>query len=342
MPKRYLGNIITDTPTPPADGFSDTSASGVWSLAEAFAYTKAGLWPSQANGAAEYAYMLGFQDSNRERTLIASTGTSTNFGTMSDTSNTYQGATSSNTRGIVGGSGVTTNDFLYWTLATDGTTQVFGDAVVSGTARLTGNNTRAISARMSSVDNSIEYLTIASTGNGTDFGDLTVARAVMGGASSATRSLFLGGWPADAVFDTVDCITIGTTGNATDFGDLTGPRAFNGGLADGTRAVCSAGNSNTSPTTYVNTMDYVTMASTGNFSDFGDATQTSRGWAGAAGSTKGLFMGSDAGSGSWDTNRIDSITIQSTGNATDYGDLVKTNGRRFGACSNATVAVQPS
>ena len=113
-------------------------------------------------------------------------------------------------------------------------------------------------------------------------------------------------------------------------------------MADGTRGVCSGGLSNAGPTTYVNTMDYCTIASTGNFTDFGDATQSSRRWRGAAGATRGLFMGADAGSGSFDTNRIDSITIQSTGNATDYGDLVKSGGTTFGSMSNATVAVQPS
>jgi len=49
MPKRYLGNIITDTPTAPAGSFATSAASGVWSVAEANAYTKAGLWPIAGN-----------------------------------------------------------------------------------------------------------------------------------------------------------------------------------------------------------------------------------------------------------------------------------------------------
>ena len=56
MPKRYQGNIISRTPVAPANGFSDTPAPGVWSIAEAEAYTKAGLWPNLANGAAPVAY----------------------------------------------------------------------------------------------------------------------------------------------------------------------------------------------------------------------------------------------------------------------------------------------
>ena len=49
MTKRYLGNIITQNPTPPANNYETTSAPGVWSLAEALAYNKAGLWPTAGN-----------------------------------------------------------------------------------------------------------------------------------------------------------------------------------------------------------------------------------------------------------------------------------------------------
>ena len=54
--KRYLGNIITPTPTAPSGRYQDSAAPGVWSLAEALEYTKAGLWPSLANGPAPIAY----------------------------------------------------------------------------------------------------------------------------------------------------------------------------------------------------------------------------------------------------------------------------------------------
>jgi hypothetical protein len=47
--KRFLGNIITSTPTAPAGPYQDSAAPGVWSLQEAFTYTKAGLWPTAGN-----------------------------------------------------------------------------------------------------------------------------------------------------------------------------------------------------------------------------------------------------------------------------------------------------
>jgi hypothetical protein len=47
--KRYPANIISSTPVEPSGSFEDSSASGTWSLQEAFSYVKAGLWPTAGN-----------------------------------------------------------------------------------------------------------------------------------------------------------------------------------------------------------------------------------------------------------------------------------------------------
>ena len=50
MTKRYLGNIITQNPTAPSGPFENDAAPGVWSLAEALAYSRRlGLWPMAGN-----------------------------------------------------------------------------------------------------------------------------------------------------------------------------------------------------------------------------------------------------------------------------------------------------
>ena len=65
-------------------------------------------------------------------------------------------------------------------------------------------------------------------------------------------------------------------------------------------------------------MDYFTIASTGDASDFGDLT-VARTWMGAgSSSTRGLFVG---GYLAERKDEIDYITIASAGNATDFGDL---------------------
>jgi hypothetical protein len=70
MTKRYLGNIITQNPTPPADNTTNTPAPGVWSLSEALFYTKAGLWPNAANLVPAYAMVAGFGTGTVPLTLV--------------------------------------------------------------------------------------------------------------------------------------------------------------------------------------------------------------------------------------------------------------------------------
>ena len=62
-----------------------------------------------------------------------------------------------------------------------------------------------------------------------------------------------------------------------------------------------------------NTIDYVTIASTGNATDFGDQSTTGGSTRGVTNSIRGAISG-------YSDNRIDYITIASTGNATDFGD----------------------
>jgi hypothetical protein len=97
-----------------------------------------------------------------------------------------------------------------------------------------------------------------------------------------------------------------------DFGDLTGTNNQNNdttpgaGCSSSTRGLISGPN---------NVITYITIASTGNASDFGDMTTSSRGGMGAASSqTRALFIGGGV-------NIIDYVEIATTGNATDFGDI---------------------
>ena len=87
-------------------------------------------------------------------------------------------------------------------------------------------------------------------------------------------------------------------------------------------------------------MEYVTIGSTGNATDFGDLT-VARGWnTGLGSATRGVFLGGytfSGGGGSVFYDTIDYITIGSTGNATDFGDL--SVARRTGGTGNRTRGV---
>ena len=85
----------------------------------------------------------------------------------------------------------------------------------------------------------------------------------------------------------------------------------------------------------VNDIQYVTISSAGNASDFGDLSDTRRSGAGASSSTRGLIMG---GIKSSPVNIIEYITIANTGNMTDFGDLANTNYRHT-AVTDSTTAI---
>ena len=87
--------------------------------------------------------------------------------------------------------------------------------------------------------------------------------------------------------------------------------------SDATRGVFGGGTVG-APTNEVNVMDYITIDTTGNATDFGDLTVAKQGPAGVSSDTRGVIGGGHLAGAS---NVMDYITIASTGNATDFGDL---------------------
>ena len=70
-----------------------------------------------------------------------------------------------------------------------------------------------------------------------------------------------------------------------------------------------------------NTIDYITIATTGNATDFGDLTAANGQFSASCGGTRGLFNGGYAASPLSIHNVIDYVEILTTGNAIDFGDL---------------------
>ena len=149
------------------------------------------------------------------------------------------------------------------------------------------------------------------------------------------RAVFGGGYGTPSYKTTIDYITISTLGNAISFGSATSARYSSAGCSSLTRGIFAGGETGPSPVTYSNTIDYVTIASTGNAEDFGDLSGVSTGrrsyLAACSSSTRGVFGGgSEISSPATlsQVNTIDYITISATGNAVDFGDLsvVSVNG----------------
>ena len=208
---------------------------------------------------------------------IATTSNATDFGDSSITDHEHC-ALSNQTRGlIIGGTGPSvTIDFV--TIAQTGNASDFGDLTSTRRAATGGASpTRGLFCGSATPQASaqIDFVTIATTGNSADFGDLTVNRGRAGSASSSVRTVIAGGYMPSSpnLSDTIDFVTIATTGDATDFGDLSLTASqMNNGMSNNSRGVfIVTGNPNNS--TALNNLEFITIATTGNSNDFGDAHQ---------------------------------------------------------------------
>ena len=188
--------------------------------------------------------------------------------------------------------------------------------------------------------NTIEYITIATEGNAIDFGDRTVVGRTTAAASSSTRVVMAAGQVGNpGIINTIDFITTATTANATDFGDLLGlTNSMCNANNSPTRGIFSGGNAPNSPYNQ-NVIQYVTMASAGNATDFGDLTVNARDAAGgtASSNTRGLILIGNSSPNN-NLNTVDFVTIASTGNAADFGDIF-TGRYSVSSCSNSNRAV---
>ena len=271
---------------------------------------------------------------------ISSTGNGVKFGDL-NAQISVMGGTGSSTRFLAGGGqpGFSTQ-IQYGAFSTKGNTADYGD-LTTGRDLLSalGNETRGVwgGGRINpsnDASNVMDYITISTLGNATDFGDLTVARGNIGGnVNSSTRGIFHGGY-AGADSNVIDYITIGSTGNATDFGDLTRARQNPGGFSSTVRGVMGGGfNPGTSPGTSTDIIDYITIASTGNATDFGDLAFSTTHADGLSNNTRGIFSGlsntsAPGADGTFgNAPQILYVTIASTGNTTLFGELTT---RRYG------------
>ena len=92
-----------------------------------------------------------------------------------------------------------------------------------------------------------------------------------------------------------------------------------------TRAVFAGGNSGS----VSDVIDYITIQTLGNASDFGNLTVAREYISAASSSVRGVFAGGDPS-----TSTIDYITLASAGNATDFGDLTVARDDPAGASNN--------
>ena len=228
---------------------------------------------------------------------IASEGNGINFG--SGTQSTCSTSASNSTRGLfVGGyaSGITpsgNSSITYIQISTLGNVSSFGNL----TRNIIGGGSCASPTRWilaggagPAYTSQVDAVTIASTGNAVSFGNLTRQAYALFSCSSSTRGIFAGGGDGQASINSnrIDYVTIASFGNASTFGELTAGRVpYANGTSNNIRGVF-AGGYRSSPLSHLNTIDYITIATTGNATYFGDSTVTGWGHTGLSDSHGGL------------------------------------------------------
>ena len=258
------------------------------------------------------------------------------------------GGTGSNTglgtRGMIGGCQIPSNnpatELRFITISTFGADQDFGDLSASRQFSIgLASRTRGISLGGRSSNspfpslNVIEFVTFASLGDATDFGDSQVAQRGAG-ASSQTRGVYTLG--NISPYNIINYVTIASTGDSNDFGDLSNThRNIDGcGCSSSTRGIF-AGSYTPSTPLGRDDINFVTISTLGNTTDFGQMSYTVAQRASSSNSTRGIFAGAYVTNNS---NIIEYITIATTGNTTDFGDLTDSR-RRAMSVSSPTRAV---
>ena len=185
----------------------------------------------------------------------------------------------------------------------------------------------------------VDAFLIASAGNATAFSELTVGRSFSSGAGSNTRFIVVGGSLGNTSNVTIDFTTYSSGGTFSDFGD-TNVRygaGNNSTVSNNTRSCFTLPEQDGTIATTQDNISYITNASAGNATDFGNVSVARVTNAGLSSTTRGVFTGGIVYSGgSYVTkNEIDYITIASTGNAADFGDLTVAR-NQSGACASST------
>ena len=246
------------------------------------------------------------------------------------------------TKGLIGSrvpaSGSYIDDYDAMTIASLGTITDGGDLQPDATQGYGASNGTLMFFMGGQISGALvadmDYVTIASLGGSTDAGDIAGTNRKQGGfASGDTRGGGIGGTTGitsgsynSYTTSNVDYISFHTSNNASNFGSLYTKNTYGSACASKTRWVYKSGGDFTlaSGWTFLERMDFWTVASGGSAGNFGDITGTAWHTASMADGTRGEFWGGYNTSNS----AIDSIayiTIASEGDATDAGNCYNGN-----------------
>jgi len=238
-------------------------------------------------------------------------------------------------------SGVTGVDYI--DIPTTGNGNDFGDLITAGYGRGSfSSSTRGVigGGAQGSYVASIEHNTISSQGGSHDFGDLSIGKRFIRATGNNTRGTWMGGGRPSTDKATysieIEYNEIATTGDAMEFGDMVEDRSQNGTLSSPTRGI-TAGDQGYGPAyTLSKTIEYITFATRGNGTLFGELTSTRQALCGLSSNIRGVFAGGNPGSPAPNnkTDTMEYITIATLGNVVDFGNLAGATTSQMGTTNN--------
>ena len=266
---------------------------------------------------------IGWEQIQRRENQYLGGGTGSNTGT--------------GTRGLLAGGyaspDTSMEEISYLTISTLGNTQDFGDLIDGRQGAFQGmcNHTRGIHVGGSQVPantDRISRIEIAALGNAVDYGDMTSNRSNGGAVNNQIRAI-TGGGTDPGITNIIEMISMVQSSNGVDFGDMSyRAEKQGGGVNSSTRGLFYGGNPNDGSAWY-NTIEFITMTTTGNAVNFGDLSSTVGDCHGGGNATRGIIQLGYIASPAAYSNTLEFVTIASTGNSLDFGDL--TQGRSAAA-----------
>ncbi len=149
--------------------------------------------------------------------------------------------------------------------------------------------------------------------------------------TGGTRGLFGGGYTPSST-KVIDYVNISSTGNAIDFGDLTDTNnGSKGSTSSRVRAVWAGGNAE--PGSNTDKGEHVTIASTGNSTQFTALATARRSTTGVCNGTRAIFAG-----GRTPSNQaiLEYFDIASLSTPQDFGDMSRTSNISMGPLQSQT------
>ena len=255
---------------------------------------------------------------------ISTLGNTQSFGLLT-AGRTAQMPVASETRGIFGGGSTPSrqDDIDYITIASEGNGIDFGELTQNavGSNGVLSSSTRGLFMHGSTPGNTnvIDYVEIATVGNALDFGDCTFLTGEKScNVCSPIRGITMGGGTSNTTQRAIEFVNIASKGNTVRFGEQQTARREGAGCSNSIRGVMGGGSMLGSPWPNSKAIEFITMASEGNATYFGDLSQEKSSNTGMANQVRGVFAG---GYTPTYLNVMEYVTIASTGSAQDFGDM---------------------